>query len=275
MGCALGLRLIEQGHQVWGLRRNTVEIPHPIVPLAADLTRPNELARVPKQLTHVVYAAAADGSSDDQYRAAYVAGLANLLALPQLRREIFQQFLLVSSTAVYGQSDGSWVNESSPTKPSGFSGKRLLESEHLVSQSRLPYAILRCAGIYGPGRNRLINMVRTGRARFNPDNPRYTNRIHRDDVAGSVHHLLDSPALNRTLLGVDHEPAPMQSVACWLAEQLRVAPPQPQDSSTPGDSSRRSVSNKRCSNSQLLATGYRFRYPSYRDGYAEMLRAQE
>ncbi len=273
VGSELGLRLAEAGHRVLGLRRRPDALPYPIVPFAADLTTPADLLSLPADLTHVVYAAAADGSSDEQYRKAYVDGLRNLCELPQLRHPNFRQLMLISSTAVYGQSDGEWVSEESAASSASFSGKRLLESEQILQSSRLPYGIIRAAGIYGPGRTRLIRMVGAGKVRFDPERPRYTNRIHRDDLAGAIAHLLGAPASDSVFIGVDQEPASMQSLATWLAERMGVPQPTAESESASSNliSTRRSVSNKRCSGAKLRESGYRFRFPTFREGYGSML----
>ena len=96
------------------------------------------------------------------------------------------------------------------------------------------------------------------------------NRIHRDDVAGALYHLMSRPALNQTLLGVDEDPASQQDVYTWLCSQLNQRPPTPKTavSTLPGA---RASGNKRCDSSRLRATGYKFKYPSFREGYLPLL----
>jgi len=149
VGCALGRLLVEQGHQVWGLRRNIDALPAEINPLAADLADAATLAQLPAGINVLYYTAAAAGFNDEAYRQAYVIGLRNILQA--LNRSELQRVIFVSSTAVYGQDAGEWVDESSETLPTGFSDKRLLEAEALLRESKTTGIVLRLAGIYGPG----------------------------------------------------------------------------------------------------------------------------
>jgi nucleoside-diphosphate-sugar epimerase len=112
--------------------------------------------------------------------------------------------------------------------------------------------------------------VREGRAVLPAGAARYTNRIHQDDCAGVLRHLMRLESPEAVYVAVDHEPAEIGDVYRFLAECLGVAAPSTAD--VPGDgSSRRARTNKRCRNTRLVASGYRFRYPTFREGYAELL----
>src|SRR5690606_34930417 len=121
-------------------------------------------------------------------------------------------------------------------------------------------------GIYGPGRTRLIDSVRGGTARASS---RFTNRIHRDDIAGAVAHLTSLPAPPPRLVLSDDEPATQADVVRFLAERLGVPPPPRADGDVDGQLRR--GGDKRCRNARLKATGYQLLYPTYREGYAAML----
>jgi nucleoside-diphosphate-sugar epimerase len=263
VGTALALRLAGTGHSVWGLRRRADALPAPIRPVAADLGEPTSLAGLPADLDVVVYAAAAGAFSGTAYRAAYVDGVANLLqATGRVGR-----FLFVSSTGVYGQRGGEWVDEASPTQPVGFSGRCLLQGEALVAGAGCTGIVVRLGGIYGPGRLRLVNRVRDG-APCACRPPRYTNRIHRDDCAGVLAHLAFKEQPGDLYVGVDDEPAQECVVMDWIADRLGVARPPREDGSPPGS---RTQANKRCRNDRLREAGYRFRYPTFREGYGAVL----
>jgi nucleoside-diphosphate-sugar epimerase len=265
VGSALAQRLAADGAQVFGLARRPVGLPPGVEPLAADLGDPATLEALPEGLELVFYAASSDARDPAAYERAYVLGVSNLLA----RLASYQtprRFFLVSSTSVYGQHQGEWVDEESPTTPARFTGRALLEGERLVLEAPFPTTVVRFGGIYGPGRTSLVDRVRAGQARWRPDH--YTNRIHRDDCAGALRHLagLDAPA--QLYLGVDDEPALERDVLFWLAdrlgsESLPVAGPREGTRAGPG--------SKRCSNARLRAVGYRFRYPSFRQGYGDLL----
>jgi nucleoside-diphosphate-sugar epimerase len=268
LGTALGLRLRAAGWQVSGVRRHPEALPAGIQPIAADLGDPGSLGVLRGQrFEHVVLAGAPGGFEEAAYRRVYVDGVRNALAALEGEPGV----LMVGSTGVYHQEDGSWVDEDSPTEPRGFSGRALLEGEAALRDLAGDRAsVLRLGGIYGPGRLRLISEVRAG-VGCPPEPVRFTNRIHRDDAAGILQFLLERQAAGEQLqacyLGVDCAPAPMWEVRHWLAEQLGVS----LDDSRPLSDAR--GGNKRCSNRRLLAAGYRFTYPDYRAGYGALLAA--
>ena len=301
VGAELAARLAADGHTVFGLRRHPEGLPAPIVPVAADLLDHASLTRALGALgggpfDALVYAAAADRSSDEAYRAAYVDGLRNAL---EACGEPPKLVLFTSSTAVYAQQGGEWVDEESPTEPRHFNGLRMLEAERLLLGSGLRATALRLGGIYGPGRTRLVESVRSGRAQARRGH--YTNRIHRDDAAGALRHLLGLAFAGKPLaplyVGVDDDPADEATVVHWLADRLRAATgyEAPASEAAAGRGARSepkasevnsvaaaqqlnrpqadstASSNKRCRNARLRAAGYRFRYPSFREGYGALL----
>ncbi|MGH7382044.1 MAG: SDR family oxidoreductase [Candidatus Methylomirabilales bacterium] len=268
VGSALAERLAGEGHVVWGLRRHPEELAPGVHPLAADLTDPGTLRNLPSGLECVVYTAAPDRLDDAAYRSIYVDGLSHVLDALQHQGQKPRRVFFTSSTAVYAQSAGEWVDEASPIEPTHFSGMRMLEAERLVRSGPFPATILRLGGIYGPGRAGLIERVRRGEAVCIDGPPTYTNRIHRDDCASVLQHLMAHPQPDDLYLGVDHEPAEDCVVLRWLAGRLGVPPPRVENP-TLGSAQRRR-GNKRCRNARLVASGYMFRYPTFRDGYGAL-----
>lgn len=269
IGIPLARQLVDRGAAVWGLRRNPDVLPDFIQPVAGDVTRPATLAALAQlNLDYVVVTLTPAGRSEAGYRAVFVDGLRNVLAALGPRSGL-RRLVHVSSTSVYHQHAGEWVDEASPTQPETFAGVQLLAGEQLLRASGVPATVVRFAGIYGPGRRRLLDQVRAGVGC--PQQPAvYTNRIHRDDCVGVLLHLLQldwrgtPPAA--LYVGVDCQPVPMWEVRQWLAARLGVtltAPPAEDASARRG--------NKRCSNARLLAAGYQFRYPDFRAGYAALL----
>jgi nucleoside-diphosphate-sugar epimerase len=251
--------------------------------LGADFADPQTLAPLAgRSFDLVYYIATPDSYDDDGYRRAYVDGLRNVLDVvvpdgvgeDDGRRAAVPRVIFVSSTAVYGQSEGEWVDETSPTEPQRFSGRRTREAERLLAACAgvEPIAV-RFAGIYGPGRTRLVRSVGEGKP-CHDDPPRWTNRIHEDDVVGVLLHVgrLAEPA--SLYVGVDHEPATDCRVADFIAGELGVPRPPRRKS---GDAAGVGVrgANKRCRNDRLVQSGYRFRWPTYREGYGAMLRGAE
>lgn len=270
VGTALGELLSAEGHTVWGLRRNAQRLPPSIHQFAADLAEPETLAALPQNLDFVFYTAAAARTGDEAYRLAYVRGVRNLLAALRAQGQSPQRIFFTSSTSVYAQSSGEWVDEASPAEPAHFSGSRVLEGEGVLLNSSCPVTILRLGGIYGPGRARLIESVRQGTATCKDGPPVYSNRIHLDDCAGALRYLMGLKAPGSIYLGVDNEPADQCAVLRWLAAKLGVALPRLERSEEDLES-RFFRSNKRCNNARLVASGYVFRYPTFREGFAALL----
>ncbi len=263
VGIALGLTLIQGGHHVYALRRNTGALPDVLHPVAADLTDTATLRSLPA-VDFVFYTAAADGRDEAAYERAYVAGVGNLLEALNTSDQAVQRFVFVSSTGVYGQDAGEWVDESSPTEPTRFTGRKLLQGERLCLEGPYPATAVRFGGIYRPGSSRLLRQVREG-ATCVEHPPRYTNRIHRDDCAGVLRHLAQIPAPAPIYNGVDCEPAAQCEVMDWLAQRLNA--PSPRREAAEGSAGQ----GKRCRNHLLLQSGYRFLYPTFRQGYAQVI----
>lgn len=272
MGCELATRLLRAGHEVYGLRRRVEALPDGVRPVAADLARPEDLVDLPADLDVVVYAAGPRSGDEAAYRAAYVDGQRNLADALSRSGGPPERWLFTSSTAVYGQSGGEWVDERSPTEPARFSGRVLLEAEALADRCGRRACALRLGGIYGPGRTRLLDSVREGRARLRPGPPHYTNRIHRDDAAAALHCLIGAEPLADRVLGVDGSPADENEVLRFLAGLIGV--PEPPEAEEGEPLPPRRAGSKRCRNARLVATGFRARYPSYREGYAALLRSE-
>ncbi len=273
VGTSLGLLLASEGHTIFGLRRNTSALPPEIHPVEADLSTSLPPGALPGDLDAVVHVASPGASTDESYKTAYVHGPRNLLSALAPRNAL-RRFVLVSSTGVYGQKDAEWVDEDSPTEPESTSGCRLLEGERLVLDGPIPAVVLRLGGIYGPDRTGAIERALREQPR-EVDPPRYTNRIHRDDCAGALRHLLLLQDPDPIYLGVDHEPATRRAVAEWLASRPGlprpdIEAPQPAAQANTNDTPR-ARTNKRCSNARLVASGYYFRYPTFREGFTALL----
>jgi nucleoside-diphosphate-sugar epimerase len=270
VGAALAKRLVAEGHEVWAVRRSKAPGPEGTQTLALDLGEPAALAALPEGLSAVVWTVSPDGRDDAAYARAYVDGPRALQSFLAERGDPVQRFVLTTSTGVYAQTDGSWVDEESPTEPTHHSGVRMIEGERVVQAGPFDGVALRLGGIYGPGRTSFVDRVRHGEAR-QPRASIYTNRIHRDDCAGALHHLLAHPAPEPVYVGVDREPAALAEVQAWLAEQLGVPEPPLEDEQAVAAVGRRARSNKRCRSDRLVASGYSFIHPTYREGYAAVL----
>jgi nucleoside-diphosphate-sugar epimerase len=267
VGTALGLRLAGSGHHVFGLRRDASDLPEPIHPVSADLLDPETLVALPPGIEYVVYCASAGGFDPLKYRNAYVTGLQNLLAALKGQGQQPRRIVFTSSTGVYAQSGGELVTENSPAESMHFSGATLLTGERILRESPFPSTVVRLGGIYGPGRNRTIEDVRSGRATM-PRDPVFSNLIHRDDCAGILAHVVDMAHPADLYIGVDHEPVDRRELLLWLADRLGVDPP---PEAEPPSSGRLQRSNKRCSSARIRSAKYRFLFPTFREGMAQLI----
>jgi nucleoside-diphosphate-sugar epimerase len=235
-----------------------------VQPWRIDLTDPSGFGTPPAAFDYVFYTASADRRDELQYRAIYVDGLRDLLGALRSSACPLRRIFFTSSTAVYGQSEGEWVDETSPTKPSGFNGRILLDAEEIVRKAPETSISVRLSGIYGPGRTRLVRKVWSGEAIATKS---WTNRIHVEDCAGALHHLMRFENPEPLYLGSDEEPATTADVVTWLSSELGVpTPPAPSAGSQP------ERLNKRCRAARLRDSGYRFEQPTFRDGYRPIVR---
>jgi nucleoside-diphosphate-sugar epimerase len=260
--------LAERGYTVFGLRRRTAKLPAFIQPIQADITDAASLSVLAgRQFDQVLVTTSAGEFSEQRYRRVYVDGLANVLQC--LQDSPPQRVILASSTSVYHQNDGSWVDEHSPTSPEGFAGQIQLEAEALLKSSPIAGAVVRFGGIYGPGRERLLQRLRQGYI-VGAHNRQYSNRIHSADCAGVLAHLVGlqerGASLENTYLAVDSAPTPLREVCEWLARRMGL-----DVSAMVEDSAPMRGGNKRCNNQRLLDAGYTFSYPDYRAGYGALL----
>lgn len=274
VGNALARLLLDDGHEVYGIRRDVSKLAEGVRGIAGDLADPKTLGPAPRRVEYAVFAVGADGGTEQAYRRAYLDGLAGFLEWLADEGQRPRRLVMTSSTSVYGQRRGERIDEDSPTHPTQFRGETMLASERLLAASGMSTVVLRLGGIYGPGRTGLLERARAGALR-RPAEPKYTNRIHRDDAAGLLRHLLFLEDPEPVYLGVDDESAEAGELYTWLAKTLGRPTPETEE---PGERSegggRRSAGSKRCSNRLARESGYRFRHPSYREGYAALIREQ-
>lgn len=269
LGAAVATHFAQRGWRVFGVRRQIIDLPG-VTMFAADVTRPESLhALQTLQPDYVLMALTPGEFSDQRYREVYVEGARNVLNAFDKTR--VQRVFWVSSTSVYHQSAGEWIDETDSALPQQFSGKRLLEAEQVIAASGLSYTSIRFGGIYGPGRDRLLHQLRGGQ-RSAPEPPRYSNRIHRDDTVAILQFLLERAAsgaeLQTLYLGVDTEPALMSDIEHWFCARLEID----YDALSPNAAAARGGS-RRCSSARLQALGYRFIYPTFRQGLPTLLHA--
>ncbi|MHA7239481.1 NAD-dependent epimerase/dehydratase family protein [Arthrobacter sp. TMS1-12-1] len=263
LGTEVGLRLAARGERVVGWRRSAGLLPAPIEGVSVDLTR--HLPPIPADTDVVVLATAAGGRTEAAYRSAYVDSTRNVLAALERDGVTPRRVLFVSSTAVYGDFDGALVTEDTPAESTAPTARLIREAEQLLLEGTDHGTVLRLSGIYGPGRTRLIDQVRSGSAVL-PAAPQWTNRIHRDDAAAAIVHLVAEVASPAPVyLGSDELPVDLGEVLRFLAAELDLPEP------PPGASAPSRGGARRVDSSLLRSTGFTFTYPTYREGYRAVL----
>jgi nucleoside-diphosphate-sugar epimerase len=229
--------------------------PYPVYQV--DISQRTQLAARPGPFDAVIHCASSRGGEADDYRQIYLNGARNLID-----QFVGAKVLFTSSTSVYAQRDGSWVTEESETRPSRETGRVLLETEKMV----LDYGgtVARLAGIYGPGRSALLSRFLAGTAIIDPENDRFTNQVHRDDIAFALFLLLNQEVQgNRIYNVVDDRPMLQSDCYRWLAQRLNR--PLPSIRKSAGQR-KRGDSNKRVSNAKLRGLGWTVRYPTFAEG---------
>ncbi|WP_095158946.1 SDR family oxidoreductase [Pseudomonas sp. Irchel 3E13] len=268
VGGRLARQLLASGWAVSGLRRNTGALPEGVTGIKADLEQGQCPADWPVVAPdYLVYSVAASQHDEPGYRSAYVEGLRNVLSWLAERGQKPRRLLFVSSSSVFAQQDGEWIDETAETAPREYSGRVMLEAERLALESGVPASVVRLTGIYGPGREWLLSQVRQG-YRVTEEPPLYGNRIHAEDAAGLLAFLLqadrDGRALEDCYIGVDDAPAPLAEVVAWLREYMGVT-------EWSEEQRVRRTGSKRCSNARARALGWTPTFASYREGYAAIL----
>jgi nucleoside-diphosphate-sugar epimerase len=263
LGLRVAQRLLARGDEVWALRRRPPMPDHSGIRwLCADLTQPESLRVLPAGITGLVYLPTPDRRDESAYRATFVDGLRHLIET--LGDRSLRRVLLVSSSAVYGDHGGDWVDESTPPVPAGFNGKVLLEAEQWLAAQPTASIVLRLAGLYGPGRLQLLERLRAGQVRVPRSFTHWANRIHVDDAAAAIVHLLGLTDPLPLYLGVDSTPLPLDALYDYLAE--RVGASLPGEGPAPAD-----VGSKRLSSARLRTSGFVPQWPDARDGYAALI----
>jgi nucleoside-diphosphate-sugar epimerase len=226
--------------------------PYPICQV--DISNRDQVAERPGIFDAVVHCASSRGGGLESYRQIYLNGARNLLD-----RFVGTKMLFTSSTSVYAQGDGSWVTEESETKPAREAGRVLLETENVVLGRG--GTVARLSGIYGPGRAALLSKFLAGMAIIDPENDRFVNQVHRDDIASALFLLVSGEWQERQIYNVvDNQPKLQSDCYRWLAQRLnRPLPPIRKLT----EQRKRGDTNKRVSNAKLRSLGWTLQYPTF------------
>lgn len=269
IGTDLAYRLTNQGHSVIGLKRTPpLAGDQRIQYYTADIGMVETLDNLDTDFEHIFLILSADERTEASYRKVYALGIGNLIAK-------FSQaasnpcWWMVSSSSVYGQTGGEWVDEQSEANPQTKTGQLIRAAEQTLVNRDKRNVVVRFSGIYGPGRDYLLRMAQQQPA-IQKTPAYFTNRIHVQDCVAVLEFLfnrrLAQIPLAQYYLASDDDPAPQWEVMSWLAAQMHIAEPAVK---VPG---KLIDCNKRCSNHRLKMLGYQFIYPGYKEGYSELLK---
>lgn len=252
LGVRLAPRLLADGGEVFALRRSDVELPAGVVGIRADLSQP---LTTPLPAVDAIVITLPPGADEGAYRTALGHLRDALPAMPA--RTVF-----VSSTGVFEGSaftvDRPLTEQDEPAAETERS--RGLRDGERAAAELFDAVVVRPAGIYGPGREFLLRKVREGAA---VDHSRRTNRIHETDLVRTLDLLLRTDDPPRLVHAVDERPAPLGDVVRFLAGELGVEVPPDEASDAP----RGFVYD----GSLLHSLLGRLDYPTYEEGYAEMI----
>jgi nucleoside-diphosphate-sugar epimerase len=233
-------------------RRRDVDVGEGVRSLQVDVVTGAGIARLPRRPDALVFCVAPDQRDEAAYRSLFVDGVRRLLDRIEMTR-----LLMVSSTAVYAEDAGEWVDEATPARPPAFNGRVLLEAESELATH--PQAcVLRLSGLYGPGREAMMRRARSAIA----GQPRWSNRVHVDDAASALSLLLDLQPLQRLYLGSDDMPVLESELLAWLRESEGLPAVAPETGPMTG---------RRVSNARLREAGWMVRHPDFRSGYGALL----
>jgi nucleoside-diphosphate-sugar epimerase len=278
LGRRVGRLLHRRGERVFGTARTAGRaaelVGWGVEPIRADVLDPVSLAALPA-VDRVFYCVGFDRGAGVPLRAVWVDGLRHVLG-----RLIDRAGGLVyaGSTGVYGQDDGGWVDEDSPTAPRHEAGQVGLEAEGVVREvagpGGLPAAILRFSGLYGPGR--IIRREALGRGEPIVGDPaRYLNLIHVDDAAAAVVAALERARPGQVYLVSDDRPVERREYYTRAAEHLLAPAPRFEPPAPGSSASRREEANKRVSNRRMKAElGVCLTYPDLTTGIPAALMAE-
>jgi nucleoside-diphosphate-sugar epimerase len=222
-----------------------------------DISQRGAVAKGAGAFDAMIQCASSRGGDVEAYRQIYLNGARHLVeTFPNAK------ILFTSSTSVYAQRDGSWVTEESETKPLRETSRILLEVEKLILENG--GIVTRLAGIYGPQRSALLGKFLNGTATIDPNDDRFVNQVHRDDIALALFLLLNREVQESAQIYNIVDDQPLLQSACygWLAQRLNRPLPPIRKSEQPR---KRGNTNKRVSNAKLNQLGWTPHYPTFGD----------
>lgn len=270
LGQTFSKLLIQNSHDVVTTRRNISKLPKEFNPISIDFLKPEEFKNLPLDVEYIFYMASAGDHSKEAYKNAYNIGLNNALTYAENIKSL-KRFIFISSTGVYPDQNGGSVDENSKrlSLDSNSPSVEIVKGEDsfLERKTNFEKSIVRFSGLYGEERVSLISRIKSGQAKLNQNTKdSYTNRIHIKDCARVLLFLMSVERLEPVYIGSDDCPATQEEIYSFLADILNVKIEIANEELL---GSR--YGSKKCDNSLLKNSGFKFKYPTYKEGYKSIL----
>ena len=251
LGRKLAHILIENNYLVYAIKRQKIEDEQNVHLIYSDIN--NLTADDIPDIDYAFFLLAPNSFNEENYRRTYIDSLlsfCNIMKQKKVKKVIFS-----SSTSMYEHTDGCIVNEETNVDPQKFPGKIMLEAESILKENCDNPIIARLSGIYGKERGDIYKTLE------NVANPLfYSNRIHQEDACNALFYLMKKCKTPETIIITDSNPEQYKNIASWLNIEPKINP------------NPKRFSNKRLSNAKLIATGFKFKYPSYKEGLSDIIR---
>ncbi len=251
LGKKLAQILLEQNYLVYAIKRQKIDDEQNITFIYGDV---NDLSAddIP-EIDYAFFLLAPNNFSEDNYRRTYIDSLLSFCNI--IKKKKVKKVLFSSSTSMYEQTDGSLVSEETNVNPQNFPGRIMLEAENILKDNCENPIIARLSGIYGRERGDIYKTL------DNVANPLfYSNRIHQEDACSALLYLMKTEKTHETFIITDSNPEQYKNIATWLERGTKINPHP------------KRYSNKRLSNAKLIETGFKFKYPSYKEGLKDIIR---
>jgi len=262
LGQRLAKNLFQMGQEVHSMRRRAEQLPGWMNPITQDLLQLKNPERL-EGFDWIYLILAPTEHSLKTYQKTYLEGCQHLAQLLCQMRTLPQRVVYVSSTRVYAQANGEWVDEQSPVNASDEKSEVLIQAEQVIQALPIAKTIIRFSGLYDPLQAYLVQAIR--QKQVFSDVSAYTNRIHRDDASRFLAYLHSLAQPESLYLATDSEPVLKQAYLEWLAKALKETIHFKPEQNKP------SPKGKKCANQRMLSTGFKLLYPSYREGYQSLL----
>ncbi len=263
IGCGkLGLRIAEilaaQKNQIWALKRHPENLPAFVTPIQGDLSAPPTVDWTSFDLIYLIVSP--DQRTELAYQELYQENIPALSARLGRHLKSDQQIIFVSSTHVYSENQGGWINSKTSVQPYDYRSKAILTAEKSLVDSTPNIFLIRLSGLYDQHSQYIMSQLKSKRIL---SANHYTNRIHREDAARFLAYLSTYTGKERIFVASDNQPTQRGELMQWLAKECEMEPIISELD--------KSVSGKCCDNQSMRDTGFVLQYPDYKSGYQSLI----